>query len=185
MSENPTSIPYNLAPDEKSAPVMAYTETSMVWGDVIVKDVIRVSTWLRTSMIPDHIHLFNARCLLVASSNPARAAFFKELHLPTGQIIAFHLIPPAKDPPDFDSKEPNRKMEPVTLLAGPYRLDGNLRLAGKADLAKYIDISHELFTSLYDVEISYPGLPSLGVVRVPFMLVRMAAAIFASRKDAP
>jgi len=185
MSENPTSnpTPYNLAPDEKSAPVMAYTETSMVWGDVIVKEVIRVSTWLRTSMIPDHLHLLNARSLLITGGNPARAAFFKELHLPTAQIIAFHLIPPAKDPPDYDPNEPNRKLEPVTLLVGPFRLDGNLRLAGKANLAKYIDISHELYTSLYDVEISYPGLPSLGTVRVPFMLARMAGAIFATRKD--
>jgi hypothetical protein len=135
---------------------------------------------MRSTIIPDHIHLLNARCLLIASGNPARAAFFKELHLPTAQIIAFHLTPPAKDPPDYDPSEPNRRMEPVTLLAGPYRLDGNLRLAGKTNLARYIDISHELFTSLYDVEISSPGLPSLGVVRVSFMLARMAVAIFAS-----
>jgi hypothetical protein len=92
-------------------------------GDVIVKDVIRVSTWLRTPMIPDHIHLFNARCLLIASGNPAREAFFKELHLPTAQIIAFHLIPPTTDSLDFDPKEPNQKMEPVTLLIGPYHLE--------------------------------------------------------------
>jgi hypothetical protein len=184
MLENPSLTPYNLGPDEKSAPVMAYTQTSLVWGDVIVKEIIRVSTWLRTSMVPDHIHLLNARSLLIASGNPARAAFFKELHLPTTQIIGFHLIPPAKDPPDFDPNEPNRKMVPVTLLIGPFRLDGNLRLAGQADLAKYIDVSHELYTSLYDVEVSYPGLTSLGVVRVPFLLVRNAVAIFATRKDA-
>ncbi len=184
MSENQTSTPYNLAPDEKSAPVMAYTETSVVWGDVIVKNTIRVSTWLRSTVIPDHIHLLNACCLLIASGSPDKAAFFNELHLPTAQIIAFHLIPPAKDPPDFDPSEPNRRLEPVALLAGPFRLNGHLRLAGKTDLAKYIDISHELFTSIYNVEISTPGLPAVGVIRVPFMLTRMAVTIFASRKDA-
>jgi hypothetical protein len=183
MSENPTSIKYNLAPDEKTAPVMAYTETSMVWGDVIVKDIIRVSTWLRTSMVPDHIHLNNAHSLLIVNGNPTKAPFFKELHLPTTQIIAYHLIPPAKDPPDYDPNEPNRKMEPVTLLIGPFRLDGNLRLAGKADLAKYIETAHEMYTSVYEVEISCPSLPTLGVVRVPFMLARMTAAIFATRKE--
>ena len=72
----------------------------------------------------------------------------------------------------------------MTLLAGPFRLDGSLRLAGKTNLAKYIEISHEVYTSLYDVEISSPCLPSLGVMRVPFVLARAAVAIFASQKDA-
>jgi hypothetical protein len=183
MSESSAPIQYDLAPDEKFLPVMAYTENSMIWGDVIVKDIIRVSTWLRTTMVPDHIHLFNARSLLIASGSPSKAAFFKELHLPTSKINAFHLIPPAKDPLDYDPNEPNRKMEPVSILVGPFRMDGYLRLANKATLSKYIDVAHELFTSLYDVEVSYPSQPALGVVHVPFVLARMAVTTFATRKD--
>ena len=181
MSESSTSSQSVLTPDEKATPVMACTASCMVWGDVITKEVIRVSTWLRTAMVPDRIHFLNARWLLFTSGSSMKPMFFKELYLPTVQINVFHLIPPAKDPLDYDPAEPNRKMEPITALVGSVRVDGNLRIAVKSDLARYLDSAHEAFSSIYDAEVSYPSLPVLGSVRVPLVLVRMTNANYAVR----
>jgi hypothetical protein len=167
--------------DEKVVPIMVYTSASLCWGDVTVKEVIRVSTWLRTNNAPNFICLQNAKVL---STNGAQTkpVYFQELYLVAAKILAYHLIPPATDPLDYDPSEPHRKLEPVTAILGPFRLDGKLRMATISNLGHYIDVNRETFTSLYDVEISNPMIQGLGIIKVPFVLLRQAEAAFATRK---
>lgn len=179
MTENGNLIPYQLADNEKVASVMAYNPLSIYWGEVVVKDQIRVSTWLRTTAAPDSICLYNAKALIINTGETPKPMTFTELHIPTGQILAFHLIPPAKDPIDYDLDEPNRQMIPITILFGTFRVDGNIRLSTRSSLSKYMEISRETYTSIYDAEISNPVMSSLGVIRVPFLLVRQTTAIYA------
>lgn len=170
--------------DEKSAAVMAYTLSGVYWGEVIVKEAIRVSTWLRTNLAPDYVRLYNARVVMNTSSTAApRPLFFSELNLPTTEIRAFHLIPPAQDPPDYDPTEPNRRMEAITTLIGSFRFDGNLRLASSSSISKYLDITRELFTGLYDVKVTNLAIPAMGVMNVPFVIVRQANTVFAKRGE--
>lgn len=172
---------YQLAADEKVVPVMIYTPLSLYWGDVIVKNMVRVSTWLRTNTVPDRISLRNAKALVVAGGSSARPLSFPELHIAVTQIIALHLIPPAKDPTDFDPTEPNRKMEPVNALIGSFLIKGALRISSSIDVKKYLEITREPYTALYDAEITNLIIPALGAISVPFVLVRQEAAVFAVR----
>lgn len=172
---------YTLSSDEKVAQIMVYMPMGLYWGDVIVKEIIRVSTWLRTSSAPDTVTLRNANWLPLTSTSGIRPLHFLDLHLPAAQILAYHLMPPAKDPLDYDPTEPNRKMEAVSALVGSFRVDGLLRMATITDLSRYLIVNRELFTGLYDVEISNPVYPSIGIIRSPFILVRQAATIFANR----
>lgn len=182
MPEPFTPTPaYAAAADEKIVPVMAYTSTTLYIGEVIVKNLVRVSTWLRTNMAPDIIHLYRAKCLQIISGEGARPQAYPEIFLPTAQIIAFHILPPAKEQLDYDANEPNRRMEPATAIVGLFRMDGYLRIASKSDLAKFIELSKETFTGMYDVEIVHPGMPSLGVVRASYVMVRQANTAFAAR----
>ncbi len=178
---NPPPTPH-LEPGDKISKVMAYTQDAMIWGDVISKEAIRVSTWLRTQSAPQYLPFFNAQVLMVLGS-AARPFQYPELYLPVNAIQAYHLMPPARDPVDYDPDEPNRRMEPVTCLLGSFRFDGCLRMSTATNLARFLDVSKEQFTSLYEVEVTQPANPRIGVIRVPFVLLRRELVIFAPRPN--
>lgn len=178
MTQNASTPPYTLAPDEKAAQVMAYTYNNLYWGDVVVKERIRISTWLRTNSAPERITIYNAKAMNVLSGAQVRPIAFSELNLAVPQILAFHLMPPAKDPLDYDPTEPNRKMDPVSVIVSSFRIDGNLRLSSQSSLSKYLEVNREDFTGVYDAKISNTVIPSLGIISVPFLLVRQETAVF-------
>lgn len=181
MASGAQPITYSLTPDEKTAQVMIYTTSSMYWGDIIVKNLIRVSTWLRTNTVPDRICLLNAKALVTTASTSIRPASFPELYVAVTQIQALHLIPPAKDPPDYDPTEPNRKMEPVNALIGSFLVKGFVRISGNGNLKKFLEVTREPYTAIYDAEISNYVNPSMGAIAVPFVLIRQETAVFTVR----
>lgn len=178
MTETIQTLPYTLGPEEKAAQVMAYTTNSLYWGEVVVKEVIRVSTWLRTNSAPDRVCLYNARALATGSAAPTRPMQFRELYISTNNILIFHLVPPAKDPLDYDPSEPNRMMQPISILVGSFRVDGNLRLSSHSNVSKFLEVTHETFTTVYDAHISNPSNPAFGSIAVPYVLVRQETGVF-------
>ncbi len=179
-----SSKPYKLTNDDKATAVMIYTLNSLLVGEVVTKSVIRVSTWLRTPMVPQFITLYSAQVLdLSAGSNP-KSLSFQELFLPSALISAFHMRPPASDPVDYDSNEPMRKMEPVTVLVGAFRFDGSVRMSSQTSLESYLDVIKEAFTSIYDIQVTPLNIPAMKPFRVPFALLRRDMVIFSSRAGA-
>ncbi|MEN4013287.1 MAG: hypothetical protein AB1453_15095 [Chloroflexota bacterium] len=169
------------AADEKVASVMVYMSGRLVWGEVIVKDSIRVSTWLRTNAAPELLTFYNAKILITTQSDNPRPILQSELSLFASQIIAYHLIPPQQDPVDYDPTEPNRIMEPVTVWADTFRMDGHMRLSAISSLKKYLDVTREIYTSLYNVDVSNPLIPDMGILKVPYIIVRQTSVLFAKR----
>ena len=173
--------PYRLAPDEKMNQVMIYTANALLWGDLVVKSIIRVSTWLRTNAVSDWLTLYNANLLITNQGAAVKPVSFNEMHIPVTQINAIHLIPPAQDPFDFDPTELNRRMEPVNAIFGSFMAKANLRIATTATLKKYIELNHETFTGLYDVEVTSLTLPNFGSVKLPYILLRQVTTVFTAR----
>ena len=170
---------YKLEDDEKITPIIVYTAGGVTRGDAISKKPIRVNTWLRTPSAPDYFHLLNARMMLVVGGSPNSGLAFKEYYLPTCDILAYHLVPPATEPLDYDESELNRKMEPVTIMVSTFRINGQLRISGQTTLGKHIEINHESFSSIYNVEITNPILPTLPPIRAPLLLLRPGKVSFA------
>jgi hypothetical protein len=176
-----TNKPYTLNNEDKATQVMIYTHSSLLVGEVVTKSVIRVSTWLRTPMVPQFMTVYSAQILdLTAGGNP-RSLSFRELFLPSMLINAFHIRPPLSDPADYDPNEPMRKMEPVTVLVGSFRFDGNVRISSKTNLESYLDVIKEDFTSIYDIQVTPLNIPAMKPYRVPFALLRKDAVIFSPR----
>lgn len=170
-----------LAHDEKVTPVAVYTLTGLAVGKLITKEQVRVSTWLRTDMAPAYLSLHEARFLSMSGGEKGQSLAFPELNLPTSQTLAFHLLPPASDPLDYDPNEPHRKMEPVSILLGFFRFDGLMRMSTHSTLGQYLEVTKETFTPFYEVEITNLAIPSLKAVRVSYALVRQDASLFATR----
>ncbi len=164
--------------DEKVAQIMAYTTNSLIWGDVVVKEMIRVSTWLRTNAAPDRFPIYNARVLVTTSAAAAKPAVFSELNISVPTVLAFHLAPPGKDPADYDPTEPNRKMDDVSAIVSTFLFKGKLRLSTSLDLRRHLEVTHESFTSLYDVEVTSLTIANFGPIVTPYVLVRQESTIF-------
>jgi len=179
MTKTVQTPPYTLGFDDKVAHVLVYTSSALTKGEIVVKQLIRVSTWLRTNTAPDRLWLYNAKALSTVAGAAVKPASFTELYIPTSKIQAFHLLPPDKDPPDYDPSEPNRHMQPTSLLVANFRIDGHLRLAYQTTVGTFLEITRETFSSIYDARISCPQIPSMAIMSVPFVLVRQEACIFA------
>jgi len=173
--------PYTLQPDDKVTVVMSYTLNSVAWGEVVTKQAIRVGTWLRTQYAPQYMTLFDAKLILTGGTLHTPYSF-RELHVPSSQIVAFHLVPPAVEALDYDHNEPMRKMEPTTALVGSFRLDGCIRMSTQTTLDRYLDVTKETFTPVYEVDITQPTVPGMRPLHVPYVLVRRDMVIFSTRE---
>ena len=72
-------------------------------------------------------------------------------------------------------------MEPVTTLVGGYMIKGHIRLSDSANLAKFLEVTRENFTALYDCEVNNLSIPSMGAIAVPYLIIRQESAVFTSR----
>ncbi len=175
------NLPYAVAPDEKVAQLMLYTSTGLYWGEFVAKESIRVSTILRTSVAPEVICLHNARSLMSSQSGKPRPQIHSEIHIFTPQVLAYHLLPPQQDPLDYDPTEPNRLMDPVTIQVGSFCLNGHMRISTISSLGKYLEVTREAFTPVYDVEITNSSLPDMGAMKVSYVLVRQNSVVFTKK----
>jgi hypothetical protein len=162
---------YILRPDEKTTPVMLYSQHGVVRGEAVVKqNVIRVSIWLRTDGAPRYIHVLKPQ-VLVFGGSPVKALSYSEIYFPTSEIIAFHTLPPTEEPVDYDSDEANRKMEAVELLVGTFVMKGKIRISTQTEVDNSLESARVSWMSVYDVWITNPYLPQMPVLQVPMILV--------------
>lgn len=159
-----------LAPDEKASTVMMYTPSMLIRGDLVLRENMKVSIWPRTQGVPNFIHLFDAQVIQLTGSAP-RTYSKEEVFIPTPEVLAFHLAPPAQDALDYDASESNRKMQPVQILMGSFVLKATMRVSTATDFAASLDVMNAPWISLYEAEITNPSVPQFAV-NVPMLLVR-------------
>jgi len=160
---------------------MVYTGDLLIWGNVITKEAIRVSTWLRTSALPAYMFIHDANVVRFGNGRNVSPQKYQELHLPLPEVLAFHIKPPDCDPLDYDSNEEMRKMDPTSALVGWFKFDGFIRMSVQTNLERFLDVTKETYISFYDVDISQPENPSMGVIRIPFALLRGDKVFFSPR----
>ena len=156
------------AEGEKITPAMVYTQNTLIWGDLYSKEAIKVSVWLRTTMAPQYLTIRQAQVITLGGAGPIKPVGYDELHVPTPQVIAYHIKPPDRDP----------------ALVGSFRFDGTVRMSNQTTLERYLDVTSENYTMIYDVGISQPAIPAMGVIHVPMALVKRDVVAFARRNTA-
>ncbi|MBI3175742.1 MAG: hypothetical protein HYZ25_18630 [Chloroflexi bacterium] len=166
------------AADEKLTTVMIYSHNMLVRGDVLTKQSMRVSIWLRTQGVPNYVHLFKPQVLVLGGPAP-RTLTYEEMFFPTPQVVGFHIAPPAADPVDYDASEAGRRLVDVSLMIGSFMLKARARISSQTDFATSIDVARAAWMSIYEAEISHPALPQMGVMHVPMLLVRPEQVSFA------
>lgn len=162
---------YILRPDEKTTPVMLYTQDALVRGEAVTKqNVARVSIWLRTGGVPKYIHMLKPQ-ILVFGGTPVKALSYSEIYFPSAQVIAFHILPPAEEPLDYDPEAANRTMEDVEALVGTFVMKGKIRISTQTEVGVSLDMAVVTWMSLYEAEITNPYLPQMPPLHAPMVLL--------------
>jgi hypothetical protein len=159
-----------VAADEKATTILVYTHNALIRGELVTKQNARVSIWLRMQSEVHYLHIRKPQILMFGGPL-TKSMINDEFYCPIAQIYGFHLAPPANEPLDYDSSEPNRAMKEVNLLLGDFTVKGKLRISTHADLATTIEVAHTGWLSVYDVEVAPLFVPSFPVMQAPMMLV--------------
>jgi len=169
---------YILRPDEKTTPVMLYSQHNVVRGEAVVRqNVPRVNIWLRTDGAPRYIHVLKPQVLMFGGT-PVKALSYSEIYFPTSQVIAFHTLPPAEEPLDYDPSEADRKMEVVELLVGTFVMKGNIRISTQTEVDNSLESARVSWMSVYDAWITNPYLPQMPALQAAMVLVNSAHIAF-------
>ncbi len=177
MTDQNATFHPQLGDNDKLTPAMFYTASSMVWGKVLSKKPIRVSTWLLTDMAPNYLTIYDAQVMLVGGVKP-KSIKFPVLYLQIHNINAYHLIPPVSEPVDYDPNEPNRKMVPTTAIIEPFRFDGLTRMASFSTADNYLAAAKAEFITIYDARMTCPLVPSIKGAQTPMVLLRQHRVMF-------
>ena len=162
---------YILRPDEKTTPVMLYTEESVIRGEVVTKDVVhRVNIWLRSDGVPKYMHLLRAQ-VVVFGGGPGKTLSYPEIFFPSAELIAFHTLPPTEEPLDYDPAEENRMMVDVDVIVGTFVMKGKIRISTQTETGVSLEVARVSWMSLYDAVITNPNLPQMPPLNVPMVLV--------------
>lgn len=169
---------YVLRPDEKTTPVMLYTHDMLVRGEAVSKqNVQRVNIWLRSDGAPKYMHILKPQ-VIVFGGTPVSPLSFSEIFFPTPRLIAFHTLPPADEPLDYEPSEANRVMQDVQALVGTFVVKGKLRISAQTELATSLEVARISWMSVYEAEIANPYLPQMAPIRVPMMLLNPERVAF-------
>ena len=169
---------YILRPDERSKPVMLYTSTTLVRGELVVPESLqRVNIWLRTDGVPRYLHLLKSQVIVFGGSS-LKPLSYAELYFPTSQVIAFHTLPPTDEPVDFDLEETDRMMQTVDLMVGTFLMQGSIRISTHTELRTSLEVARVAWQSVYDVQVSNPYLPQMPTLDIPMVLVNSDRVAF-------
>jgi hypothetical protein len=166
-----------LGAEDKATPLMLYTAYGMLRAELICKQNVRVNIWLRTDNAPRYLHLIKAQVVLVGG-NAIKTFSYADVFLPADTVIAYHLLPPASEPMDYEDTEANRRMQPATALLNSFMFKGELRISTQSDFGTTIEVARSSWLSFYNVDISNPYLPQLAL-RAPMMLINPTRVGFA------
>jgi len=170
---------YVLRPDEKTTPVMIYTHDSLVRGEVVTKQNMRVNIWLRTDGAPKYMHILKPQ-VIVFGGTPVKPLGYSEIYFPTSRAICFHTLPPTNEQLDYEADEANRMMQAVDVLVGSFVMKGNIRISTQTELSQSLEVARQAWLSVYDVNITNPYLPQMPPLFVPMVLVNPDHVAFAT-----
>ena len=157
------------APDEKSTMVMVYAQNALIRGEVVTKESLRISIWLRTDGAPKFFHLHNAQVIFFGGG-AVKSSNYSQIYVPVTSVIGFHILPPAHEPMDYEEGEKNRAVEVVSAGVGTFIFKGKIRFSAQSGLASSLEMVKS-WMSMYDVDITNPSLPQMPAMQVPMLLV--------------
>lgn len=179
MTEAPSSSTVDLKYGETTTGMMFYTSDGLIWGDIIHHEEVFPSRILVGVTVHEFISIYNAQVLFTTPSFISRPVRHAEMHVPSKKILGYHLLPPQVDQLDYDQTEPNRKMAPVTVYMGAFRIQASLRISEVTTVKSNIEVMKSEFLSLYNLEIRHNLKTEMQAIKSNMGYFRIRENLFA------
>lgn len=167
----------NLDVEQIAVPTMVHTANSLSWGKVVIHENLRINLILVGSSVPDYISLYEAHRIRMDGTEVSKPAAYSELHIPTENILGFHVMPPMIEALDYEEDEPNRIMQPLVCLLGSFEFHGLFRMSSQTDLHQFLGVSKSKYLSLYDVEIRHTTSTQMKPIKSHMVQLRRDALL--------
>ncbi len=116
---------YQLASDEKATTVMVYSSNTLVHGDLVTRQTVKVSILPRMQALANYLHFLKAQIWFFGGGEP-RLLNYSEYFFPVDRMVGLHIAPPAFDPPDFTAGLVNRAMSDIGMIMGMFVVKGKI-----------------------------------------------------------
>jgi hypothetical protein len=159
---------YTLKPGEKATKVMIGTSDLLIWGDLVTKEQIRVSSFLAT-LAEDFVPLQDAKILFLAPAQQAAPVDRPTIYVKLEEILIFYAM---GDEEPLPEETEVRRYEPVEAIVGSFQIEGALLKAPIATLQNLLLVTKEDYMSIYQAKIRHVAKSWLGTFSGNMLLVR-------------
>jgi hypothetical protein len=149
---------YALAPDEKATQVMIGTADTLMWGDLVTKEQVRLSAYLNT-LAEDYVHLHNAKILFLAQQEQAPPIERSSVHIRQEEVLIFFVM---HDDEPLPEETHTRKYEAVEAIIGSYQIGGSILKAPVSTLQNMLLVSKATYMPVYNATVRHVAKSWLG-----------------------
>jgi hypothetical protein len=159
---------YTLKPDEKATQVMIGTSDMLLWGDLVTKEHVRVSTFLST-LAEDFVPLHDVKILLLAPTEQIAPLDRPQVYVKQEEILLFYTI---SDQDPLPQETEVRRFEAVEAIVGSYRVEGMILKSPIATLLNLLIVSRDAYMPIYQAQIRHVAKPWLNAFSTNLVQVR-------------
>lgn len=159
---------YTLAPDEKATQVMIGTSDTLMWGDLVTKQQVRMSAYLST-LAEDFVPLRNAKILFLAPKEQMAPIERSSVHVKQEEILIFFVMIDEEPVPE---ETETRRYEPVEVIIGSYQMEGAVLKAPISNLQNMLLVSKASYIPVYNATVRHVAKSWLGTLSSNLVQVR-------------
>jgi hypothetical protein len=167
---------YTLASDEKATQVMVGTPDTLIWGDLITKEHVRMSIFLAT-LAEDFVPLHDIKILFFAPTQQMPPLERPTLYVKLEEILVFFEMHSSEPLPE---ETETRRYEPLEIIIGSFQIEGKILKAPISTLQNTLLVSRATYIPLYEATVRHIAKPWLGTFSSNIVQVRrdrMLAAV--------
>lgn len=179
VNETPQVIKqsYTLAPDERATQVMIGTADTLMWGDLVTKQAVRVSAYLNT-LAEDYVPLRDAKVLFLAPKEQMAPVERSAVHIRQEEILIFFMM---HDEEPLPEETQTRRYEPVEAIIGSFQMEGAILKAPISNLQNMLLVSKATYMPIYNATVHHVAKSWLGTFSSNFFQVRCERLILTAK----
>ncbi|NIV39161.1 MAG: hypothetical protein GWN58_60015 [Anaerolineae bacterium] len=159
---------YTLAPDEKATQVMIGTADTLMWGDLVTKQAVRMSAYLNTTA-DDYVPLRDAKILYLAPREQTTPIERAVVHIRQEEILLFFVM---HDEEPLPEETQTRRYEPIEAIIGSFQMEGSILKAPVSNVQNLLLVSKATYMPIYSATVRHVAKPWLGTFSSSFVQVR-------------
>jgi hypothetical protein len=149
---------YTLASDEKATPVMIGTSHTLIWGDLVTKEHVRMIAFLNT-LAEDFVPLHDAKVLFLAPTQQMPPVQRSVVYVKLEEILVFFAMGEAEVMPEESEV---RRFVPMEAIVGSFQIEGQILKSPVTTIQNLLLVSKDDYMLIYKANVRHVAKPWLG-----------------------